>query len=136
LASNAQMTGMMGVYLAAAELSLKGWIVSPTSRSAAGADLMVTDPLCRHAWSVQVKTQRAKKPFWNLHKAAGQMKSKSLLYIFIQLKADGNLRPDYFILRSETVVERMEVKWKKEMLDGNKIQDGKEKWALFGDPQS
>jgi hypothetical protein len=81
-------------------------------------------------------TQRAKKPFWNLHKAASQMKSKSLLYIFIQLKADGNLRPDYFILRSETVGERMEIKWEKEMLDGNKIQDGKEKWALFGDPQS
>jgi len=38
LASKGQMTGMLGVYLVAAELSKRGFIVSPTSRSAAGAE--------------------------------------------------------------------------------------------------
>jgi hypothetical protein len=37
---------MRGVYLVAAELSRLGFIVSPTSRSAAGADLLVTSSSC------------------------------------------------------------------------------------------
>jgi hypothetical protein len=52
MASKAQMTGMLGVYLVAAELSGRGFIVSPTSRSAFGADLLVTDQQCKKAWSV------------------------------------------------------------------------------------
>jgi hypothetical protein len=39
MASKQQMTGMLGVYLTAAELVKRGFIVSPTSRSALGADL-------------------------------------------------------------------------------------------------
>jgi hypothetical protein len=52
MAMQTQLTGMTGVYLAAAELSHLGFIVSPTSRSARGADLLVTDQGCRKAWSV------------------------------------------------------------------------------------
>jgi hypothetical protein len=58
MATKGQMTGMLGVYLVAAELSRLGFIVSPTSRSAAGADLLVTDQECQKAWSVQVKTNK------------------------------------------------------------------------------
>jgi len=43
--SKHQLTGMRGVYLAAAEIAARGMIVSPTSRSAAGADLLVTDEM-------------------------------------------------------------------------------------------
>ena len=56
MASKARMTGMLGVYLTAVELVKRGFIVSPTSRSAMRADLLVTDQLCQRAWSVQVKT--------------------------------------------------------------------------------
>ena len=59
MASKGQMTGMIGAYLVAAELSKQGFIVSPTSRSAAGADLLVTDQACLKAWSVQVKRMAA-----------------------------------------------------------------------------
>ena len=59
----AHITGMLGVYLTAAELTNSGFIVSPTSRSALGADLLVTDQRCRMAWSVQVKTQRRQRTF-------------------------------------------------------------------------
>lgn len=46
MASSGQMTGMLGVYLVAAELSRRNFVVSPTSRSAAGADLLATDQAC------------------------------------------------------------------------------------------
>ena len=60
MAIDRQLTGMTGVYLAAAELSHRGFIVSPTSRSARGADLLVSDQDCQKAWSVQVKTNANK----------------------------------------------------------------------------
>ncbi len=49
MASKQQMTGMFGVYLTAAELTARGLIASPTSRSAIGADLLVTDQRCKKA---------------------------------------------------------------------------------------
>ena len=42
MANKGAITGMTGVYLTAAELSKRGFIVSPTSRGAEGADLLVT----------------------------------------------------------------------------------------------
>ncbi|MBA7572724.1 hypothetical protein ES708_14510 [subsurface metagenome] len=47
---------MRGVYLVAAELAQRGFIASPTSRSARGADILVADQNCKHACSLQVKT--------------------------------------------------------------------------------
>jgi hypothetical protein len=49
---NAQATGMQGVYLVAAELTKRGLTVAPASRSAFGADLLVTDDRCKKTWSV------------------------------------------------------------------------------------
>jgi hypothetical protein len=46
---------MRGVYLVASELSRLGFIASPTSRSAIGADILVTDQKCKRTYSVQVK---------------------------------------------------------------------------------
>jgi hypothetical protein len=71
------MTGMLGVYLVAAELSKLGFIVSPTSRSAAGADLLVTDQECQKAWSVQVKTNRKAISYWLVGERARHIKSDS-----------------------------------------------------------
>ena len=48
MATKGQMTGMLGVYLTAVELVKRGFIVSPTSRSAMGADLLVTSRLVNH----------------------------------------------------------------------------------------
>jgi hypothetical protein len=56
MAAKGQMTGMRGVYLVAAELARHGWIVSPTSRGAAGADILMTTQDCNRAYSIQVKT--------------------------------------------------------------------------------
>lgn len=77
MAAQHQMTGMLGVYLVAAELAKNGFIVSPTSRSAFGADLLVTDQKCRKAWSVQVKTNRKPASFWLVNKHSTDLKLSS-----------------------------------------------------------
>lgn len=58
-----QVSGMRGVYLVAAKLSERGFIVSPTLRNAAGADLLVTDQKCRKAFTVQVKVNTSNGSF-------------------------------------------------------------------------
>jgi DNA invertase Pin-like site-specific DNA recombinase len=74
------MTGMLGVYLVAAELSKLGFIVSPTSRSAAGADLLVTDQKCCKAWSVQVKTQMKVANYWTARSVAVEFVKEHLTF--------------------------------------------------------
>ena len=81
-----QLTGMLGVYLTAAELTSRGFIVSPTSRSALGADLLVTDQRCQKAWSVQVKTQRQAANYWLVGSHAREINSPTHIYVFINLR--------------------------------------------------
>ncbi len=142
-----QITGMLGVYLTAAELTNRGFIVSPTSRSAAGADLLVTDQRCQRAFSVQVKTQRQAANFWLVGKKAREIKSPSHVYVFINLRGDD--RPDYLVVPSEVVAEKMyESKAKtgnlfycfdrsvgKQFIVGNGWSDKRgEGWEFFGNP--
>jgi hypothetical protein len=70
MATSQQITGMQGVHLAAAELSKRGFIVSPTSRGAFGADLIVTDQSCNRVFSVQVKNNKKTFTFCLLNKKA------------------------------------------------------------------
>ena len=102
------LTGMLGVYLTAAELTKFGFIVSPTSRSAFGADLLVTDQRCRKAWSVQVKTNRKAAAFWLVNAHAGDSYSDSHVYVFVNLRGDS--RPDYFVVPSTVVAKIYRIK--------------------------
>ena len=70
-----QGTGMRAVYQVAAELVARGLIVSPTSRSAYGADLLVTDGGCRRAFSVQVKANRRPAGFWLVNEKSKRLGS-------------------------------------------------------------
>lgn len=135
MASEGQVTGMRGVYLVAAELSKLGFIVSPTSRSAAGADLLVTDQKCQQAWSVQVKTNKRPANFWLLGPHACHIKSDSHVYVFVNL---GD-RAEYLVVPSEHVAAKMvhEVsstgsEWYS-FMRSDRLSDG-EGWELFGDP--
>ncbi|MDE3106016.1 MAG: hypothetical protein KGK08_12650 [Acidobacteriota bacterium] len=135
---------MLGVYLTAAELTTRGFIVSPTSRSAVGADLLVTDPRCRTAWSVQVKTQAASANYWLAGKNAQKLNSPSHVYVFVNLR--GMERPEYLVVPSSVVAahtyddkgfycfDRAEGKsfigtqgWHDQAEEG---------WEVFGDPKS
>jgi hypothetical protein len=101
-----QLTGMVGLYKVAAQLSKLGYIASPTSRNAQGADLLVTDPECRRAFSVQVKTNASTFNFWLMGKKNLDMRSSSFVYVFVNLRKD---RTEYFIVPSRVVADKIEV---------------------------
>ena len=93
---------MHGVFLTAAELTYRGFIVSLTSRSAFGADLLVTDNQCQRTWSVQVKTnQSTAANFWLLSPHCERLKCDSHIYVFVGLK--GNQRPKFLAVPSRIV---------------------------------
>lgn len=103
------MTGMHGVYLVAAELTRKGFIVSPTLRNAPWADLLVTDPRCARAWSVQVKTNGKAVHYWLLNKDAAAVKSESHIYVFVNIEPD-NQAPEFYVVPSAVVAGVMKTK--------------------------
>src|SRR5579871_2106449 len=97
MAHKGHLTGMRGVYLVAAKLSENGIVVAPTSRSARGADLLATDPDCRKAFSVQVKTNARTFAFFLVGEHASKVSSDSHIFVLV------NLRPkatDYFVVPS------------------------------------
>ena len=142
MVTKGQMTGMLGVYLVAAELSRLGFIVSPTSRSARGADLLVTDQECQKAWSVQVKTksERAAKNSWLLGAHAKTLKSDSHVYVFVNIR--GKESPEYMVVSSADVAAKMKTvvrttgsTWYS-FSRNNRLPDDAEGWELFGDPRA
>jgi len=109
-----QLVGMMGVYLTAAELSRRGFIASPTSRSARGADILATDLDCQKAFAIQVKTNTAGSSYWLLNKDSKKMVSDSHIYIFLRIKEDG-ISPEFYVVPSRIVAEKMYIeKFKKD----------------------
>ena len=101
MATKGQMTGMLGTYLAAAELTQKGLIVSVTSRNARGADLLVADQDYTKTWSVQVKTNGKPVGFWLLSKDYSELSSPTHIYLFVNLR--GEVKPDYYVVPSRVV---------------------------------
>jgi hypothetical protein len=96
MAAKGQMTGMLGVYLTAAELTQKDFIVSVTSRSAKGIDLFASDQDYKNTWSIQVKTNRKAQGFWLLNRGFETEVGKQHVYIFVNMR--GDQRPDYYIV--------------------------------------
>ncbi|MBK7052245.1 MAG: hypothetical protein IPH54_17015 [Rhodoferax sp.] len=138
MATTAQQTGMRGVYLVAAELSRLGLIVSPTSRSAIGADVLVTDSLCSRAFSVQVKTNAKTFNFWLVGRKGKEMVSPTHIYAFVNLrkKKDGEVI-EYYIVPSSVVVK--ETRYGKAKTTGSEwysfyLEDAlkyKDDWSIF-----
>jgi len=140
MVTKGQMTGMRGVYLVAAELSRLGFIVSPTSRSARGADLLVTDQECQKAWSVQVKTNKKPVNFWLVGVHGLMLKSDSHLYVFVNLKK-GDERPEYIVAPSACVADKTKISkgttgavWYEFHRKDRPVAG--EGWHFFGDPHA
>ncbi len=130
-----QQTGMRGVFLVAAELTARGVIASPTSRSTFGADLLVTDQDCLRAFSVQVKTNARHFNFWLLNKHSKRLKSSSHIYVFVNLsKNDGS--PEYYVVPSRIVAKRMYVERRRGStwysFDRSNAIKYENKWSVFG----
>jgi len=132
-----QLTGATGVYLVAAELSKRGFVASVTSRSAQGADILVTDQQCQRTYSVQVKTNRATFSFWLVGKQAKDFVSPSHFYVLVNLR---NGRTEYFIVPSQVVSEKTYVEsTPKGTWHSFAIEDAKgfqDRWDLFGLPDT
>ena len=136
MASKGQMTGMLGVYLTAVELVKQGFIVSPTSRSAMGADLLVTDQQCKNAWSVQVKTNAEAANYWLTSERAKTPVSGSHVYVFVNARRKrGN--PEFYVVPSADVEKAIKATpprktgsvWHYYPRDES-FRDG---WSVFGD---
>jgi hypothetical protein len=137
IALTKQLTGMRGVYLVAAELSKLGFIASSTSRSAIGADILVTDQACQRAYSIQVKTNASPRSFWLVNRKAKEQESESYIYVFVNIcdrKSGRNI--DFYIVPSQIVTRKMNVlsrpnsKWYSFPLTD--AEPYKDKWTLFG----
>lgn len=134
MAANGQLTGMRGVYLVAAELSKLEFIVSLTSRNSFGADILVTDLDCKKTYSVQVKTNARTFNFWLLNKKSKHLKSKTHLYVFVNLR-DNKRLIEYFIVPSEVVSDKMIISksktstWYSFAYNGAKKYENK--WSIF-----
>lgn len=143
MATKGLMTGMQGVYLVATELTKRGLIVSPTSRSAFGADLLVTDQQCKRAWSVQVKTNSGRPTFWLLNKHSFTTKSDTHIYVLVNLgqrnphqKGKG---PDFYVVPSRVLASRMhktpprgQTRAIFYLIFRDKVETYKDKWNTFG----
>jgi hypothetical protein len=133
-----QLTGMRGVYLVAAELSRLGFIASPTSRSAIGADILATDQGCCRAYTVQVKTNAKVFGFWLLSKKARTMVAPNHLCVFVNLR-DKKQSVEFYVVPSAVVAEKMVSgtsktrKWSEwhqfNLADAKPFQN---KWDVFG----
>ena len=103
--SDKQITGMRGVYLVAAELAKHGFVASPTSRSARGADILVTDAECKRAFSIQVKTKSTQSSWWLLSRDYKRFVSDSHIYIFVTLR-DSGIPTEFFIVPSKVLAKK------------------------------
>ena len=109
MSSKAQQTGMTGVYLVAAQLANRGLIASPTSRSAFGADILLTDQLFSKSYSVQVKTNSKPASARLLNKKSKEIVGKNHVYVFVNLtKTELSLNADYYIVPSKVVSKYMQ----------------------------
>ena len=136
MASKAQFTGMTGSFLVAAQLSARNLVASSTSRSAAGADILVTDENCLVAFSVQVKTNSKSAGFWILGKKEPTAGSKSHIYAFVNLGKDknGDITGDYYLVPS-TVIKKIARyggdSWQNYSVYREDIANYKNNWASF-----
>ena len=105
--------------MVAAELSRRGFTASPTSRSAFGADLLVTDADCKRAFSVQVKTKTTQGTYWLLSNDYKRLASRSHVYVLVNIKKDP-LLPQFFVIPSRVVAKK-----------GNVELFGKQSWSWF-----
>ena len=131
---NRQITGMRGVYLVAAELSKRGFIVSPTSRSAQGADLLVTDQMCKRAYTVQVKTDTTGNNFFLIGKNVEATVSRSHIYVLVRIRKPQPDQDviDFYVVRSAKLYELAYHDGKTPNIKVKAIERYKNNWKTFG----
>jgi hypothetical protein len=136
MASKGQFTGMTGSFLVAAQLSARRLVASTTSRSAAGADILVTDEECCVAFSVQVKTNSKSSGFWLLGSKEPSSGSRSHIYAFVNLGKDesGDVTGDYYLVPSGVVKKIAKYgsdNWQNYSVYKTDIEKYRNNWSIF-----
>ncbi len=109
-AKKTYLTGTTSLYLTAAELAMRGFVVSVTARNAPGVDLQATSETMRTI-GIQVKGNHWDSPsqsFWLLSERAKHASDPSLFYVFVNLRPPGT-RPDFYVVPSGVVASELEV---------------------------
>lgn len=101
-----QLSGIAGEYYVAAELSRRGYLAAITLRNSEGIDILVSNPEGNKLISIQVKTTQNKKK-WILSKKIEDEKAKNKFFVFVSISEDINLMPDYYIINSEKLSEKI-----------------------------
>ena len=108
------LVGVAGEYLAAAELSRRGYIASITLRNTKGVDIIATNEAASKSGNIQVKTSSGSgRGGWILNKKAEEMSENNLFYIFVKIPTD-NERPLFHIVPSKKLARS--------------VRDGHRKW--------
>ena len=92
---------MRGVFLVAAELAQRSFIVSPTSRSARGVDLLATNLEGSRTFAVEVKSA-SNSTFWIVGQKAGEWVSRNNIFVFVKLSKDRE-RSRFFVVPSTSI---------------------------------
>jgi hypothetical protein len=93
--------GIAGEHLAAARLTLNGYIATITSKNTKLYDILAYDPKRNKHFRIQVKTGNKKKPAWPLSKKNEEISQVDFYYIFINLFNS----EDYYIVPSKVVAD-------------------------------
>lgn len=101
-----QRAGHAGTYLVAAELTLRGFVATVTSRNARAVDILAYEPKKRKAFAIQVKTN-SEDSSWEVDFGVGgihEIAAPDLFYVFVKLRKG---QPhDFYIVPSEEVKKR------------------------------
>jgi len=123
--------------MVAAELSRLGFIVSPTLRNVQRADLLVTDQLCKRAFSVQVKTNAKTFNFWLLNKKAKELISPSHIYVLVNIRREGK-DIEYLVVHSKVISEKMVIEERETSswysISYEDVKPYLNNWKIFGNP--
>jgi Holliday junction resolvase-like predicted endonuclease len=101
-----QISGIAGEYYVAAELSRRGYLAAITLRNSEGIDILVSNIEGSKLVSIQVKTTQNKEK-WILSKKIENEKSKNKFFIFVKIPNDINSKPEYHIINSEKLSEKI-----------------------------
>ena len=132
-----QVTAKRGAYLFANMLAKHGIVASPTSRSAAGADILATDGRHKKPWSIEVKTNNSCANFWLLGKKPKEYVSDTHFYVFVSIRSGKRIGEsiDYYVVPSKVVARRMrpaDPSWQTSSIHGDKIEEFHDNWGTFG----
>lgn len=98
--------GIAGELFVAAELTRQGFVASLTGKNTKAIDILASNKDGSRSVAIQVKTcDNSKENRWKMSVSSEKVFSDNLFYVLVNIK--GTQMPDYFIVPSKVVAERI-----------------------------